>query len=166
MVEKKCKHCAMMIPKEAKICPHCRKRQGMGLFAKIIIGVFGFLVLAGVIGRLIDSSSVEQKKERASQVLAKRKALQPQTEKVINKLMQTGMIHSIKNANDYYVDVFVTPKFYVLDVDQKKTIVLPIYAYYMTAANKTEDDVFAVRLVDSKRGHEIGKYQMGMLTMN
>ena len=28
MAEKKCKHCAMMIPKEAKICPHCRKKTG------------------------------------------------------------------------------------------------------------------------------------------
>lgn len=27
MAEKKCKHCAMMIPEEAKICPHCRKSQ-------------------------------------------------------------------------------------------------------------------------------------------
>jgi hypothetical protein len=79
---------------------------------------------------------------------------------------QTGMIQSIKNANDTYVDVFVTPRFYALDIDQKKTIVLPIYAYYMTAANKTEDDIFAVRLVDSKSGHEVGKYQMGMLTIN
>ena len=28
-MEKKCKFCAMMIPKEASICPHCRKRQGI-----------------------------------------------------------------------------------------------------------------------------------------
>jgi len=28
--EKKCKYCAMMIPKEAKICPHCRKNIGSG----------------------------------------------------------------------------------------------------------------------------------------
>ncbi|MBU1569436.1 MAG: RING-HC finger protein [Proteobacteria bacterium] len=27
-MEKKCKYCAMMIPKEAKVCPHCRKKQG------------------------------------------------------------------------------------------------------------------------------------------
>ncbi len=26
MNDKKCKYCAMMIPKEAKICPHCRKK--------------------------------------------------------------------------------------------------------------------------------------------
>lgn len=32
MVEKKCKYCAMMIPEDAKVCPHCRKKQGMGFF--------------------------------------------------------------------------------------------------------------------------------------
>lgn len=170
MIEKKCKHCAMMIPKEAKICPHCRKRQGMGLFAKIIIGVFGFFVLAGIVGRLIDSSSVEQKKEKASQLLAKRKALQPQTEKLVKKLMQTGMIHSIENIDSHGVDIVVNPKFYTLDIDQKKTIILPIYAYYMTAANKTEDEdpmnVFGARIIDSRSGHEVGKCLMGQLTMN
>jgi len=79
----------MMIPKEAKVCPHCRKRQGMGLFAKLAIGFFGLLVLGGVIGQLKENPSVEQKKkEKSSELLAKRKALQPQTEKLINKLMQ------------------------------------------------------------------------------
>ena len=44
--EKKCKYCAMMIPKEAKICPFCHKKmpisKGVG-FAFIII--FGFLII-------------------------------------------------------------------------------------------------------------------------
>ena len=35
MEEKKCKYCAMMIPHEAKICPHCRKVQGWTLPAKM-----------------------------------------------------------------------------------------------------------------------------------
>lgn len=34
--QKKCKHCAMMIPKEAKICPHCRKKQGINKLVIII----------------------------------------------------------------------------------------------------------------------------------
>ena len=44
-MEKKCKYCAMMISKEAKICPHCRKKQGMTLLGKIIIGFFLFILL-------------------------------------------------------------------------------------------------------------------------
>lgn len=45
-MEKKCKHCTIMIPKEASICPYCRKRQGWPLFSKIVAGVFisGLLV--------------------------------------------------------------------------------------------------------------------------
>lgn len=42
MTDKKCKYCAMMIPHEAKICPHCRKVQGWTLPAKIFAG---FLLL-------------------------------------------------------------------------------------------------------------------------
>lgn len=38
MADKKCKYCAMMIPKEAKICPHCRKKLGLlTLPVKIIL---------------------------------------------------------------------------------------------------------------------------------
>ena len=41
MKEKKCRQCAMMIPKEAKICPHCRQKQGMSSLLKIILIVIG-----------------------------------------------------------------------------------------------------------------------------
>jgi hypothetical protein len=37
--EKKCRHCAMMIPFEARICPHCRKSQPSTAKAIIIIGI-------------------------------------------------------------------------------------------------------------------------------
>lgn len=45
MADKKCRYCAMFIPKEAKICPHCRKRQGMSLLLKIILIIFGIALL-------------------------------------------------------------------------------------------------------------------------
>jgi hypothetical protein len=44
-MEKKCKFCAMMIPKEASICPHCRKRQGTSLFVWLLTG---FFILVGL----------------------------------------------------------------------------------------------------------------------
>ena len=43
---KVCKHCKTEIPYGAKICPQCRKKQGMGMFPKVVIG----LVVIGVIG--------------------------------------------------------------------------------------------------------------------
>jgi hypothetical protein len=45
MSEKKCKYCAMMIPKDAKICPHCRKTLGWTLPAKIFAGFFLLIVI-------------------------------------------------------------------------------------------------------------------------
>lgn len=40
MAEKKCKSCTMIIPREAKICPYCRKKQGWTLAAKIFAALF------------------------------------------------------------------------------------------------------------------------------
>lgn len=39
-IEKKCRHCAMMIPEDAKICPYCRKSQGTSTGVKILAGIF------------------------------------------------------------------------------------------------------------------------------
>lgn len=44
MIDKKCRHCAMIIPGEAKICPHCRKVQGWTLSAKIFAGFLLFVL--------------------------------------------------------------------------------------------------------------------------
>jgi hypothetical protein len=52
MEEKKCKYCAMMIPKEASICPHCRKPQGWTRSAKAFMGFLIFLVIAYAIGSI------------------------------------------------------------------------------------------------------------------
>jgi hypothetical protein len=43
--EKKCKYCAMTIPKEAKICPFCRKKLGWTLPAKIFALSLLFIVI-------------------------------------------------------------------------------------------------------------------------
>lgn len=42
---KKCKHCQMDIPKKAKRCPHCRKKQG-GALKWVIIGVVVVIFIA------------------------------------------------------------------------------------------------------------------------
>ena len=48
-MEKKCKYCAMMIPKEAKICPHCRKKQKRsGLFLVLVILFFFIMIVVMV----------------------------------------------------------------------------------------------------------------------
>jgi hypothetical protein len=41
----------MMIPKQAKICPHCRKRQGWSLIAKIFLGIFIFMLFGLIVNQ-------------------------------------------------------------------------------------------------------------------
>jgi len=43
---KVCKHCKSEIPKGAKVCPHCRKKQKKPILLFVIIGI----ILIGVIG--------------------------------------------------------------------------------------------------------------------
>ncbi len=42
---KTCKHCGTEIPYSAKICPNCRKKQGMGLLMKIVIVIVVLAIL-------------------------------------------------------------------------------------------------------------------------
>ena len=47
--EKKCSHCAMMIPKEAKVCPYCRKKVPIsGKAALIIIMIATVIIIWGI----------------------------------------------------------------------------------------------------------------------
>ena len=54
METKLCKHCQTEIPKKAKVCPNCRKKQG-GIGKWIIIAVVAFVVI-GAIGGSDDQS--------------------------------------------------------------------------------------------------------------
>lgn len=59
-----CKHCQSEIPKKAKVCPNCRKKQG-GKLKWIIIAI----VVIGIIGAALgggsenDTASNDQKKK-------------------------------------------------------------------------------------------------------
>lgn len=46
---KKCKHCKTEIPKDAKICPNCKKKQG-GVLKWIIIAVVVLAVIGAALG--------------------------------------------------------------------------------------------------------------------
>ena len=59
MDEQKCKYCAMMIPKDAKICPHCRKQLVWSLPAKIFIGFIALVIISTLI-RQIKGTDVQK----------------------------------------------------------------------------------------------------------
>ena len=54
METKLCKHCQTEIPKKAKVCPNCRKKQG-GIGKWIIVALVAFLLI-GMMGGSDDSS--------------------------------------------------------------------------------------------------------------
>jgi RNA polymerase subunit RPABC4/transcription elongation factor Spt4 len=59
--EKKCKYCAMMIPKEAKICPHCRKKQGTSFFVGFLAVIFGLIIISMMINALSEHKPIGQR---------------------------------------------------------------------------------------------------------
>ena len=71
---KLCKHCKTPIPKDAKVCPNCRKKQG-GVGKWIIIGVIVVILLAALFGggddkpKKVENSKVEstQQDEKKSE---------------------------------------------------------------------------------------------------
>lgn len=71
METKICKHCATQIPKDAKICPNCRKRvKGLGAWGVIGI-IVGVLILIGVlIGGTSNSTSTGSAQIASTEVVA------------------------------------------------------------------------------------------------
>lgn len=59
MSEKKCKYCSMMIPSDAKICPHCRKVQGWTICAKVAMVV----IILAVIVVFMAQNGLKQKSQ-------------------------------------------------------------------------------------------------------
>lgn len=47
---KKCKYCQSDIPKKAKVCPVCRKKQKKGIFKWIVIVILALIIIGAVAG--------------------------------------------------------------------------------------------------------------------
>lgn len=67
---KLCKHCQTEIPKKAKVCPNCRRKQG-GKLKWIIIGVLAILIIAAAAGGGDDGSNGNGDGDSKSQQVAK-----------------------------------------------------------------------------------------------
>ena len=61
--QKICKHCKKAIPKAAKICPHCMKKQGANINT-IIIVVVAVIALFVIVANLGSSSAPEVKDDK------------------------------------------------------------------------------------------------------
>ena len=97
MADKKCKHCAMMIPEEAKICPHCRKQQGWSVLHKIGLVILIAMVISFFVG--IMSTDLTTKTYTAEQKKA--------AKDIRSQYMKIGFIKQLKGEGDLqivYVD--------------------------------------------------------------
>lgn len=54
-----CKHCKTEIDYYAKICSQCKKKQGMGIIPKVIIGAVALFVIIGLFGGGDDKSQID-----------------------------------------------------------------------------------------------------------
>ena len=46
---KECKHCRVMIPKKAKICPNCKMRVKMGWLKKLLLILFLLVIIGAAV---------------------------------------------------------------------------------------------------------------------
>lgn len=70
MAEKKCPHCATMIPEEAKICPNCRKKQGTNWIVWVFLGLIVLYAIGKISATLHNSSTsdfLSQSSERSTE---------------------------------------------------------------------------------------------------
>lgn len=67
-VTKKCKHCQSEINVDAKICPNCRKKQGMALWLKIAIVIVVLAVLGSILGSSEEPSSSETQEKNDNKI--------------------------------------------------------------------------------------------------
>ncbi len=141
-------------------------RHGVKLRNKVVIGLLLLGVVAATIALLTERPPTAEQKQAAARLFAQSRKVQPETRRIIDNLIAAGMIKSADSPTDFYVDVVVEPRFYALDTDRKKAVIIPVYTYYLTERHKTESDIFAVRLIDGRTGKEVGAYQAGTLQMN
>lgn len=111
--EKKCKHCSMMIPVDAKICPHCRKTQGV-TFAMGCLTVVVVIFLIGFISSLImpkhskdvtpqNTSQTVSQPTQQQEVPSTNKKLEPKFNPPENSVSATNL-YEVYKANEVAAD--------------------------------------------------------------
>lgn len=108
---KKCKHCQTEIDLKAKVCPNCRKKQGMPLWLMILFIIIGISIISGIAGG--NSKTDNETKTGATDNSEKLSLLEGHSGKVDNEYSYeiTG---SIKNNTDKEYS-YVQVEFYAYD---------------------------------------------------
>ena len=128
-----CKHCQSEIPKKAKVCPNCRKKQG-GKLKWIIIAI----VVIGIIGAAMggggsdDSTAKSDSSSKSDSTDAKQEETIEYTQVSISDMVD-ALDKNAAAASDEYKDKYleITGKLSNIDSDSSYISILP------------EDDDFA-----------------------
>ena len=119
---KVCKHCQTEIPKKAKVCPNCRKKQG-GIVKWIIIGVIAIAIIAAATGgndKSKKTGSQDKNAEEEQQTIE-------YTACTVDELMNVLEKNALKAENTYqdkYVEI--TGKLSTIDSDGKYISLVPV----------------------------------------
>lgn len=118
-----CKHCKTEIPYGAKICPQCRKKQGMGLVPKIIIGIIVIVAIANAAGGNKDEShsvSNASSKQEAAATEAETSPEITYTPVTVTEMMDVLDSNAMKASETYKGEYLeITGKLNVIDSNGK-----------------------------------------------
>lgn len=98
---KKCKHCKMDIPKDAKICPHCRKKQKSGILKWVVLILIIGVVIGAVTGEDKSADTTKQTEATASDSQKQESESIEYTSVSVNDMMD-ALNNNAMGASDKY----------------------------------------------------------------
>ena len=98
-----CKYCKSEIPAGAKVCPNCRKKQGIKIWQIVLI-----VIVLGIFGSVVGGSGSSNKKDASSSDTQKQEVKIEYTQYNVNDLMQElddNALNAEKKYKDQYVEL-------------------------------------------------------------
>lgn len=145
---KLCKHCKTEIPTDAKVCPNCRKKQGVKVWQIVLIGVIVICVIGAIAGGGSDepaSKEQDTKKETKTQEKQETKKEFAQSETVTFKNVDFTVTNVEKTkgseydtAKEGYEYVIVSIK---IENRSEEKISYNPYDWKMENSNGQEEDI-------------------------
>lgn len=99
---KKCKHCKMDIPKDAKICPHCRKKQKSGILKWVVLILIIGVVIGAVTGEDKSADSTTKQTETTASDGQKQESESIEYTSVSVNDMMDALNNNAMGASDKY----------------------------------------------------------------
>lgn len=102
---KTCKQCKSEIPRSAKFCPNCRKKQKKGILSKILIAFLALMLIGIIFGS--DEETDNKSQDTPSQQSAPEKKIEYTTHSVkeMMDLLDTNAAKAAKEYKDTYIEI-------------------------------------------------------------